>query len=193
MEKKKYISVILVAFLLVGLLGCAQSTANRNDGGIDTTADGTRTSDSIGMGAGEANTAIDNDHELEQEHSVAAETFEVDENDETEAKWARLPMVMVDGVLYYDAGRLSTVSARCGNMDGEITSAVDCSEIPTENNQSNFGTGYGYQIGPMEGTIEVCIDGNWNVFATKEVREQIQFPDGADVEPEENSHLPAGE
>ena len=100
---------------------------------------------------------------------------------------------MVDGVLYYDAGRLSTVSARCGNMDGEITSAVDCSEIPTENNQSNFGTGYGYQIGPREGTIEVCIDGNWNVFATKEVREQIQFPDGADVEPEENSHLPAGE
>lgn len=144
MEKKKYISVILVAFLLVGLLGCAQSTANRNDG-------------------------------------------------ETETKWARLPMVMIDGVLYYDTGRLSTVSARCGNMDGEITSAVDCSEIPTENNQSNFGTGYGYQIGPMEGTIEVCTDGGWSVFATKEVREQIQFPEGGAAESEENSHLSAGE
>ena len=193
MKKEKYISVILVVVLLTGLLGCAQNTANRNDGGIDTTADGRQTSDSIGAGAGEANASTSNDYELEQKHAVASEILEVDEDSKAETKWARLPMVMVDGVLYYDAGRLSTVSARCGNMDGEITSAVDCSEIPTENNQSNFGTGYGYQIGPMEGTIEVCIDGGWHVFATKEVREHIQFPDGADVEPEENSHLLAGE
>ena len=99
MKKKKHISVILVAFLLVGLLGCAQSHENRNDGGIDTTEDGTQTSDSIGAGAGKANAAIGNDCELEQEHSVAAEIFEVDENGETETKWARIPMVMVDGVL----------------------------------------------------------------------------------------------
>ena len=29
---------------------------------------------------------------------------------------------------------------RCGTMDGEITSTVDGTEIPTEDNQSNFGS-----------------------------------------------------
>lgn len=46
-------------------------------------------------------------------------------------EWDKIPMVMVDGKLYYDTGKESTVSARCGVMDGEITSTVDGSEIPT--------------------------------------------------------------
>lgn len=32
-------------------------------------------------------------------------------------------MVMVNGELYIDTGHESTVEARCGVMDGEITSA----------------------------------------------------------------------
>ena len=48
-------------------------------------------------------------------------------------------MVMVDGKLYYDTGKESTISGRCGVMDGEITSTVDGSEIPTKDNQSNLG------------------------------------------------------
>ena len=44
---------------------------------------------------------------------------------------------MVDGKLYYDTGKESTISGRCGVMDGEITSTVDGSEIPTKDNQSN--------------------------------------------------------
>ena len=60
-------------------------------------------------------------------------------------EWDKIPMVMVDGKLYYDTGKESTVSARCGVMDGEITSTVDGSEIPTKDNQSNFGTGFEYQ------------------------------------------------
>ena len=49
-------------------------------------------------------------------------------------EWDKIPMVMVDGKLYYDTGKESTVSARCGVMDGEITSTVDGSEIPTKDN-----------------------------------------------------------
>ena len=64
----------------------------------------------------------------------------------------RIPMVMADGAMYYDTGRESTVTGRCGVMDGEITSAVERTEVPSENNQSNFGAGYGYQWGPEEGT-----------------------------------------
>lgn len=82
-------------------------------------------------------------------------------------QWDLIPMVMVNGELYLDTGYESTVDGRCGVMDGEITSEVDGSKKPTENNQSNFGTGYGYQYGQEEGTIEVFMNGEWRVFATE--------------------------
>ena len=53
-------------------------------------------------------------------------------------------MVMVDNTLYQSTGEVSTVDGRCGNMDGEITSqTANGTDAPTENGQSNFGTGYG--------------------------------------------------
>lgn len=73
-------------------------------------------------------------------------------------------MVMVKGKLYFDTGRESTADSRCGMMDGEITSTVERWEEPTEDDQSNFGIGYGYQIGVEEGTIEVYMNGKWLVF-----------------------------
>lgn len=76
---------------------------------------------------------------------------------------------MVNGELYIDTGHESTVEARCGVMDGEITSEVDGSEKPTKDNQSNFGTGYGYQYGSQEGIIEINMNEKWWVFATEKV------------------------
>jgi len=76
--------------------------------------------------------------------------------------------VMVNDKLYYDTGKESTVVGRCGNMDGQITSTVDGTEIPTENNQSNFGTGFGYQYGSEENTIEIFMNEKWIVFAYRE-------------------------
>lgn len=99
-------------------------------------------------------------------------------NAQEEEKWARIPMVMIDGTLYLDTGHFNNDVGRCGMMDGEITSEVDSSEEPTEDNQSNFGTGYGYQYGATEGTVDLYIDDNWVIFATEEAREKIQFPDG---------------
>ena len=96
----------------------------------------------------------------------------------------RIPMVMVNGELYLDTGKESTVMARCGMMDGEITSQVDGSKAPTMDNQSNFGTGYGYQYGPIEGTIEIKMNGKWWIFATEEARKGIQFPEDRDKEPQ---------
>ena len=77
-------------------------------------------------------------------------------------------MVMVDGELYKDTGSTSYV-LRCGVMDGEITSTVKEGEIPTKDNQSNFGEGYGYQRGVVEGRIEVYMDEKWQVFSKEEV------------------------
>lgn len=84
-------------------------------------------------------------------------------------KWDLIPMVMVNGELYLDTGHESTAEARCGMMDGKITSEVDGSEKPTEDNQSNFGTGYGYQYGSQEGIIEIYMNDKWMVFATEKV------------------------
>jgi len=61
---------------------------------------------------------------------------------------------------------------------------VEGSKNPTENAQSNFGVGYGYQYGAREGTIELYLNGKWRIYATEEVRREIQFPK------DENDELP---
>ena len=79
-------------------------------------------------------------------------------------------MVRIDGKLYYDTGRESIMDARCGTMDGEITSTVDGTEIPTEDNQSNFESGFGYQYG-ADDTIEIYMNEKWFVFEYREESE----------------------
>ena len=110
----------------------------------------------------------------------------VTDTDTEEEKEQRdlIPMVMVDGVLYLDTGYNSTVIQKCGTPDGKIISAVDGNEEPSADDQSNFGTGYEYQYGTAEGTVELYINGKWRIFATEEAREKIQFPEtqtGAEI------------
>ncbi len=102
-------------------------------------------------------------------HHDASEYWETESEPETSERSDVIPAVMVNGELYFSTGQESTVSGRCGNMDGTITSTVDGTEYPTENNQSNFGTGAGYQYGPEEDTIEVRMtersgEQRWIVF-----------------------------
>ena len=92
-------------------------------------------------------------------------------------EWDKIPMVMVDGKLYYDTGKESTISGRCGVMDGEITSTVDGSEIPTKDNQSIFGTGFEYQYG-ADNTIEIFMNEKWIVFEQREgAGNQVRYGD----------------
>lgn len=95
---------------------------------------------------------------------------------EESEQWDLIPMVMINGEIYMDTGHKSTVEVRCGMMDGEITSTVDGTEQPTQDNESNFGTGYGYQYGSREGTIEIYMNEKWWIFATDKVRQEIRFP-----------------
>lgn len=92
-------------------------------------------------------------------------------------EWDKIPMVMVGGKLYYDTGKESTINGRCGVMDGKITSTVDGSEIPTKDNQSNFGTGFEYQYG-ADNTIEIFMNEKWIVFEQREgAGNQVRFGD----------------
>lgn len=80
-----------------------------------------------------------------------------------EVLWDRRPMVMINGELYFDTNRESDIEGRCGVMDGELSSTVDGSEIPTQDNQSNFGNGYEYQY-VDENNIDIYINGKWIRF-----------------------------
>ncbi len=83
-------------------------------------------------------------------------------NDMTIAEQQNVLMIMVDNEYYYSEGKESEFGARCGVMDGEITSTVEQTKTPNKNNQSNFGKGYGYQY--IDKNIEVNMDGKWIVF-----------------------------
>lgn len=96
---------------------------------------------------------------------------------ENRVEWDKIPMVMVDGKLYYDTGKESSIDGRCAMMDGEISSSVEGSETPAADNQSNFGTGYGYQYG-ADDTIELLINEKWIVFEARAGKgSQVRFGD----------------
>ena len=96
--------------------------------------------------------------------------------EEESVQYDLIPMVMVDGVLYLDTG--FTGAYRTGDTyDREITSAVEGYEKPMEGDQSNFGAGYRYRYGAAEGTIEIEMNSRCCIFATEQVRQQMQFPE----------------
>lgn len=70
---------------------------------------------------------------------------------------------MIDGFIFVDIGEESARTERKEGFDGEITSTVTQNQKPTENDQSNFGTGYAYQYG-ANGTIEIYMNGKWWIF-----------------------------
>ena len=100
--------------------------------------------------------------EYEWNQAAAEEVPETANQEEPELTGDYPPMVMVNDVVYQDTG-FNSSAVSCGTMDGEITSAVDGSEIPTENNQSNFGISYGYQYSSKDQLI-VVINDEWRIF-----------------------------
>ena len=98
-------------------------------------------------------------------------------SEEEAAPGALPPVIMVEGVIYADTGKESNTINRKDGFDGEITTSVKGGERPTENDQSNFGTGYGYQFGELEGTVDLYINGKWWIYADEEANEQISYPE----------------
>lgn len=97
------------------------------------------------------------------------ENSDVVQNGQTADTGAYPPCVMVDGVIYKDTGYVASMPG-CGTMDGEIMSTVVGTDLPAENNQSNFGTGYQYQRS-SEGQLIVVIDDKRIIFRDIEKNE----------------------
>lgn len=70
--------------------------------------------------------------------------------------------VKINGKVYYDIGKTSK-EIHCGMMDGKITSNVESTEIPSEDNQSNFQGEYDYQYS-ANNKIDILIDNEWHIF-----------------------------
>lgn len=85
--------------------------------------------------------------------------------------------IMLDGYLYYDTGEDNDMLGRCGNLDGSFTKTVDKWELPKKDNEANFelkSKDYcGYQAGFTEGTIEVPIGDDWEIFKKLETEQDI--------------------
>ena len=93
-------------------------------------------------------------------------TYRAQDSAESSIAIAPAHAVMLEGVIYYDTCAISDTDPSAA-PDGTITSAVDDQSFPTEDGQSNFGTGYAYRYGSADGTVEVLIDGVWWIFAAK--------------------------
>lgn len=84
--------------------------------------------------------------------------------------------VCINDMVYYNTG-IKSESASERNTSGKIESMVSMPTIPTENNSSNFGIGYEYNIS-SNGTISVHVADNWWVFAP--IQETISNPESID-------------
>lgn len=120
--------------------------------------------------------AMDSQRSIEKQKAECEAMAEEWIQEEMESpQWDVIPMVLVDGLYYYSTGE-EAVSGD-GAPEGEITSTVDGSQIPTEDDQSNFGEGFPYRYGE-EGTLEVQMNGKWMVFQYREGSgSQVRFGD----------------
>ena len=94
-------------------------------------------------------------------------TYKAEDSTESSIAIAPAHAVMLEGVIYYDTCTVSGTDVKAA-PDGTITSTVDSDSFPTEDGQSNFGTGYAYRYGSENGTLEVQIDGEWWIFAANQ-------------------------
>lgn len=72
-------------------------------------------------------------------------------------------VIMVDNRLFVGTGVEDDVPRKCKTPDGMIDSSVEPNQIPTKNNQSNFGIGFEYQYSEKN-TVVVKIDDKWIIF-----------------------------
>lgn len=72
--------------------------------------------------------------------------------------------VYLDDQLYYAMDQIIT-GGRRGVTDGILESSCDADTLPTQNGQTNFGTGFEYQY-VSYGTIDVRIEDFWYRFQT---------------------------
>lgn len=75
----------------------------------------------------------------------------------------RRPMVMIDGKLYYDTGKETSESIASSAIKGKISSEVAVSEIPIQNDESNFDC-VGADYAMYNDGVALKLDNRWFLF-----------------------------
>lgn len=146
----KYVKMFLICGMLCSLYACGNpKTEQAPDGSAELSVSGEQ----------EETDADTDKKEIDQ-------TEKISEADEKNQEESFVRKVMLNDKIYVDTGETSHIG-RCGVMDFKFDSSVEQGD-PLENNQTNFGIGYGGQIGNRENRIEICIDEEWHVFAYHE-------------------------
>ena len=79
-----------------------------------------------------------------------------------------IPMIMVDGECYLDSGRGPIPGEVAPEaILGQISSAVEQSQKPTQDGQSNFGC-VGSDYARVSEGIAVSIDHEWHIFVKEQ-------------------------
>ena len=89
-------------------------------------------------------------------------SLELEQEEASGAACDFLKMIKVRDQVYISTNTSVNI-LRCGVMDGEIDSMVAPGVLPEKNNQSNFGTGFGYQIRSAD-IVDVYMNGEWIMF-----------------------------
>ena len=89
-------------------------------------------------------------------------SLELEQEEASGAVCDFVEMIKVRDLVYISTDTAVNI-LRCGVMDGEINSTVDPGVLPEKNDQSNFGTGFGYQIRSAD-IVDVYINGEWIMF-----------------------------
>lgn len=93
-------------------------------------------------------------------------TNDIEESDDSKISWDRRPMLIYEDEIYYYTNDKKERLKENIVFDGKIDSEVNSSQIPTKNNQSNFGKDYDYFINEEENTIDVYLgDDKWMIFS----------------------------
>ena len=88
-------------------------------------------------------------------------------------------IIKVNNQLYFEVESEKKSFNYCGTdfLDGKITSHIDASELPNENDQSNFMGDYDYRF-VNEKVIMACLNNETLYFKLKEVSSQEEVADG---------------
>lgn len=163
--KKTILPLFLILFLSITLTTAACSTAKSPDSG-SATNDSTLT-DSGQISAANNSTSTNSGQTSAANNSTSTDSGQTSVSESSQTQQARKRMFIFHQKKYIETGETSS-APRCGVMDGTIETTVAADQIPTEELQSNFGKGYGFQYGSRENRLEVCIDHTWLIFAYHE-------------------------
>ena len=91
----------------------------------------------------------------------------------TNPKIEPIKMVNIEGNLYFELDEDHDNLPRCGVMDGKFTNKVGAFEVPAKNGEINFTGAEGYQIGAMQDTIEILLDGECEIFGKIDTNKDV--------------------